>query len=124
MKNLFKGYINGYLNGLNQLYRKSDDPDIFVMLVVIYIEIFLILGISIIFHFRLPTTEEFGNKWIVRLVAGLTMVAINRYIFGIRESVYSEYTPFSRGVTLLITIGYFIASLLFIFLSSKNHFIQ
>ncbi len=80
-------------------------------------QIFLALDISIIFNFRIPTTDVFGTKyeWIVRMVAGSIIWLINTYIFDIRESIYSDYPPLSKRTTLLITTIYFAITLGFFF---------
>lgn len=112
--------INSYLNGLRQFYRRNDDADIYVMLILILIECLMIICILAILKFKIPTSEELGNKWLVRLISGSILWLINKYIFGIRESVYSEYPPLSKPTTLLITLLYFAVTIGFLFYSSKN----
>ncbi len=113
--------VNRYLNGLYQLlhYLGNPDPELGVMGLVMMFQAILLVDISIIFHFRTPLTDEIGNKWVVRLVAGSIMWLLNKYIFGIRESVYSEYAPLSKRVTLLLTILYFVTTLGFLFYHGK-----
>jgi hypothetical protein len=81
-----KSLLFSYLNGLSQLCRKKDDPDIIVMFVFIAMQIFFILCVSIISGIRIPTSGELGNKFLVRLIIGLLFWGINKYVFGIRES--------------------------------------
>lgn len=116
-----KTQIFRYLSGLSQFYRRNDDSDIYVMLILILIECVAILCFSAIFNFNIPVSDELGNKWLVRFVSGSILWLINKYIFGIRESVYSEYRPFSKGVTLLVTLLYFTVCLSILFFYSKNH---
>lgn len=113
---------NRYLNGLYHLFHSigNPDPELGVMGFVMLMQIFIILDISIIFHVRLPATDELGNKWVVRLIIGSIMWLINKYIFGIRESVYSEYPPLSKHITLLITLLYFTVTIGFLFYASKH----
>ncbi|PLK42090.1 hypothetical protein [Emticicia sp. TH156] len=113
---------NHYLSGLYEVFHSigNPDPELGVMFCIMSMQIFFILDVSIIFQFRIPLTEELGNKWIVRLISGSILWLINKYIFGIRESVYSEYPPLSKRTTLLITILYFTATIGFLFYSSKN----
>lgn len=110
-----------YLNGLSQFYRRNDDSDIYVMLIFILIESMMILCFSAIFRFHIPTSEELGNKWVIRLLSGLILWVVNKYIFGIKQSVYEEYIPFSKGITILVTLFYFLLSIGFLFYHSKNH---
>ncbi len=115
-----KGLIFSYINGLNQLYRRSDDADIFVMGIIIVMQGFFILCISALLDFHIPTTEELGNKWVVRPIKAIIFWLFNKYIFGIRESIYSEYTPMPKKLTLTITFIYFAITLGFMIYKSKS----
>lgn len=115
-----KHLIFRYLNGLNQFYRRKDDAEIYVIIILILIEGVFIICLSSIFNFPIPTSDELGNKWVVRLVSGLILWSINKYLFGIRESVYSEYPPLSKRLTLLITLAYFAVTLGYLFYASKH----
>ena len=101
---------NRYLHGLYNLFHHigNPDPDLGVIFCIMVMQIFLLFDISIIFDFRIPTTEAFGAKytWIVRMVAGSIIALINSYVFGVRESIYSDYPPLSKRTTLLITFIY------------------
>jgi hypothetical protein len=120
-KKRMKAQIFRYLNGVSQFYRRTDHSDIYVMLIFMFMECVLIICFSVILNFRIPASDELGNKWVVRLGSGSIIWLLNKYIFGVRESVYSEYRPFSKWVTLLITLIYFTVTLGFLFFSSKNH---
>ena len=109
-----------YLNGLNQFYRRNDDADIYVMIILMLIEGVFIICLSVIFNFHIPISDELGNKWVVRLVSGSILWLINKYIFGIRESIYCEYTPLSKRLTLLTTLLYFAVTLGYLFYASKH----
>lgn len=108
-----------YLSGLYRLYRRNKDADIYVMIILILIESILILSFLSILNYPLPYSEKFGNKWIIRLVTGLIFWTINRYLFGIRESVYSKYQPLSKSTTLLITFLYFFVTIGYLLFWSK-----
>lgn len=108
-----------YLNGISQFYRRNDDAEIYVLAIVIFAECVFALCLSIIFNFEIPTSDELGNKWLIRLLEGLSLWFINKYLFGIRESKYSEYEPLSKMITLLITFLYFGLTIGFVFIASK-----
>ncbi len=109
-----------YLNGLSELYRRSNDPDIYVLGIVIFMQICFLFTLRVIFDFHIPTSDELGNKWIVRMIESAVLVAINRYLFGIRESVYSEHPPLSKRTTIWVTLIYFAFTIGFVFYSSIN----
>ncbi|MFN8353252.1 MAG: hypothetical protein U0Y10_02295 [Spirosomataceae bacterium] len=117
-----KRILFSYLHGFHQLYRRSNDADIYVQTIVILMEGFFILFLSALFKFHIPTTEELGNKWVVRTIKISILFLLNRYLFGIRESVYLEYPPMSKRTILLITLFYFAVTIGFLFYSSKHSY--
>jgi len=116
-----KDFIFRYLHGIHQLYRRNDDAEIYVMFILIFFESIFIICLGAIFGFHIPRSEELGNKWLVRFVAGFTLWLINKFLFAIQESNYSKYEPMSKGITLFITFLYFGITITFLLVSSENH---
>lgn len=113
--------INRYFKGLYELLEDigNPDPDIGVAGIIMLFEAILLVNISIIFNFRIPLSEEFGNKWLVRVLGGIILVLFNLYVLGIRESRYGKYEPLSKSITLLITVLFFVLTLGFLLYSSS-----
>ena len=116
-----KTFILRYLHGIHQLYRRNDDADIYVMVIIILFESIFIICLGAIFGFHIPASEELGNKWLVRLIVGLMFWLINRYVFALHESNYSKHEPMSKKITLIVTFLYFGITIAFLFVTSKNH---
>jgi len=114
-----KRIIFSYLNGLNQFYRRNDDAEMYIIGIFILMEWVLYVCISAIFGLHVPIAEEFGNEWLVKLVVGIALWVINKYIL---ESNYREYEPLPKDITLLITFAYFAITLIFLFvnISQRN----
>lgn len=100
-----------YLNGLNNLSKKSVDTDVYIVLTMVLYVIFIVLIIQNIIGFDiLPTSDFFGNKLIGKLFMGGLLYAFCYYILGIKESNYTKYEPLGKGVTVAI----FLLSFLFL----------
>lgn len=112
--------VNRYLNGLYRLFRYIGhrDPELGVIFCIMLMQVAFVSDMSIIF--RISLLEKLDNKWIIGLILGLILYLINIYIFGIRESIYTEYPPLSKLITFLITVLYFAITISFIFYASKN----
>jgi len=111
MKRLFYGY----LHGLHQWLRKADDTEMYVIIILFVFEGITIIYLTTVFNIKLPSLDNFlPNKWLSRLIGGVSMYVLNKYIFGFRESNYTKYEPLSKKNTVAFTIGYFLLFILVI----------
>ncbi|MET7258801.1 hypothetical protein [Dyadobacter fermentans] len=101
--------VNRYLSGLYELFSRlgNPDPELGVMGFVILFEGLFLVCLTLSLGLSVPKMELLGNKWLGRLLIGVGAWLLNKYVFGIRESVYREYKAFSQISTIVITMAFF-----------------
>ena len=108
---LMKHFFFRYLNGLNNISKKSVDTDVYIVLTVVFYVILIINLIDGMIDFKIWIPSEFfGNKLIGKLFMGGLLYAFCYYVLGIKESNYTKYEPLGKGVSVAI----FLLSFLFL----------
>lgn len=102
-----KRIFYSYLNGLHQLMRKVDDTELYVLMIIIFFEFLMVGFLTSRYNIDIPVDTFLPNKWLSRLVGGVGLYSINKYIFGFREKNYSQYQAMPQSTTLIITFLYF-----------------
>ncbi|MDJ1485913.1 hypothetical protein QNI16_35860 [Cytophagaceae bacterium YF14B1] len=109
-----KRRINRFLAGLHAMYERigNPEPELSVVATIVMCELVLLLHIlatlRAIFNIDIPTFEQFGNKWLVRVGVAIVFWILNFYFLDINEDRYGKEADDRYSIFKVLLVLFFL----------------